>query len=231
MRTTVGAELALQLPDETEDLRLHVHVERGRRLVGDEHVRFEDERHRDHHALPHPARELVRVAVDERLRVGNLDRRERVDRTAPRDGTRHVHVGAECLLDLPADLVERVQRRERVLEDHRNPPPAHRAEPVVGKPEEVDAVEQNLAPELRVRKPGQAHHRQRRDALARARFPDHAERQAAIDRQRDVVDRPHHAVPRPKGDLEVADLEERSHLNSARAGRGTRTECRRRGSR
>ncbi len=52
-----------QLVDQLKNLRLNGHVERGRRLVGDEQPRVARERHRDHHALPHPARELVRVVV------------------------------------------------------------------------------------------------------------------------------------------------------------------------
>ena len=53
-------ELILQLLQEPQDLRLHHHVERGRRLVGDHQVRLARERHRDHHALLLPAGELVR---------------------------------------------------------------------------------------------------------------------------------------------------------------------------
>jgi peptide/nickel transport system ATP-binding protein len=48
-------EVALHLVDQLEDLRLHRHVERGRRLVGDQHVGVVHERHRDHRALAHSA--------------------------------------------------------------------------------------------------------------------------------------------------------------------------------
>ena len=51
-----------QLLHDLQDLRLDRHVQRGRGLVGDEHRRVARERHRDHHALAHAARELVRVA-------------------------------------------------------------------------------------------------------------------------------------------------------------------------
>ena len=37
-----------------EDLSLRDHVQCRRRLVHDDHLRFESDRHRDHHALPHP---------------------------------------------------------------------------------------------------------------------------------------------------------------------------------
>jgi hypothetical protein len=45
-------EVAAKCIDEVEDLRLDRHVERGRRLVGDQQLRAAGERHRDHHALP-----------------------------------------------------------------------------------------------------------------------------------------------------------------------------------
>ena len=69
--------------DQLEDLRLDRHVERRRRLVGDQEVGVARERHRDHHALAHAARELVRVVVDAHARLGDADRVEQLDR-APR---------------------------------------------------------------------------------------------------------------------------------------------------
>ncbi len=56
------AELVGRLGQELEDLRLHHHVERRRRLVGQENARVARERHRDRRSLAHPAGELVRVA-------------------------------------------------------------------------------------------------------------------------------------------------------------------------
>ena len=49
---------------EVEDLGLDRDVERGRRLVGDQHLGFERQRHRDHRPLTLPAREFVRVEPD-----------------------------------------------------------------------------------------------------------------------------------------------------------------------
>ena len=56
------AHLATHRADEIEDLRLDRDVERGRRLVGDQHVRLAGERHGDHHALILSAGKLVRVS-------------------------------------------------------------------------------------------------------------------------------------------------------------------------
>ena len=50
-----GAEPLLQLSDEVEHLGLDRGVEPGRRLVEDQQARVRRERHRDDHALLHPA--------------------------------------------------------------------------------------------------------------------------------------------------------------------------------
>jgi hypothetical protein len=68
-----GVQLVLQAVHEVEDLRLHRHVERRGRLVGDEQLGVVAQRHRDHHALAHAARELVRVGVGAPARLRDPD--------------------------------------------------------------------------------------------------------------------------------------------------------------
>ena len=58
-------DLALQRLDQVEHLGLDGRVQRGRRLVQEEHLRIRRERHRDQHALLLPGRELVRVAAED----------------------------------------------------------------------------------------------------------------------------------------------------------------------
>ena len=134
-------ELFLELVHQLEDLRLRRHVERGRRLVGDHEVRLVDQRHRDHHALAHAARELVRIVVDALLRVGM--RTDFITSSAARRASllRDVVVHEHRLLELPADLLDRVQRRHRILEDHRDPHPPQLAQLLRDRLEQVDAVE------------------------------------------------------------------------------------------
>jgi len=55
------AELALQVADLLENLALHDYVEGRRRLVENHELGAQRERHRDDHALPHPAGQLVRI--------------------------------------------------------------------------------------------------------------------------------------------------------------------------
>ncbi len=65
MNSMVSAELAPQLQEQVDDLRLDRHVERGDRLVADQHVGLHGQRARDGDALALPAGELVRIALGE----------------------------------------------------------------------------------------------------------------------------------------------------------------------
>ena len=64
---------ALSSREQLQDLRLHGHVERRGRLVGDEEVGLVGERHGDHHALALPAGELVRIGAEPALRLADAD--------------------------------------------------------------------------------------------------------------------------------------------------------------
>ncbi len=66
-----------------EDLGLDRDVERGRRLVGDEQAWATGQRHRDGDALPLAAGELMGVAVDDRLGIGQPDAGGLDDRPLP----------------------------------------------------------------------------------------------------------------------------------------------------
>src|SRR6476646_9398047 len=90
-----------------DDLRLHRHVERCRRLVGDKQLRFADQRHCDHHALAHAARELVRVFVVTPRRCGNADIGERIER-AHRLLENHCNVAAADRPHLPRREVTKI---------------------------------------------------------------------------------------------------------------------------
>ena len=50
--------------EQSDDLRLDRYIQRRRRLVRDHQARLGAERERDHDALPHSAREFVRIGVD-----------------------------------------------------------------------------------------------------------------------------------------------------------------------
>ena len=80
------AKARLEVIQQRQDLGLDRHVERRRRLVGDQHLRLARERDRDHHALAQPPRELVGIVVEPLARVRQADKvknLERRDRALP----------------------------------------------------------------------------------------------------------------------------------------------------
>ncbi len=116
----------LQAFHQVEDLGLDRDVERSRRLVCDQERRAARERHRDHHALAHPARELVGVVVRRDAPGSRCRPRQKLDGPLVRLPPGHLLVRAELLRDLPADAVDGRQRGHRVLEDHRDLAAANR---------------------------------------------------------------------------------------------------------
>ena len=73
------AEVGLELLQQLQDLGLDRHVERRRRLVGDQQARIAGQRHRDHRPLAHAAGELVRILVEALLRIADADRSQHLD--------------------------------------------------------------------------------------------------------------------------------------------------------
>src|SRR5207237_2984161 len=95
--------------------------------------------------LTHAARELVRVVARPRRRVRYPDDLEQLDRPACRLVLRDLAVEPDDLRDLVPDAVNRVQRGERVLEDHRNAVAADLAATLPIHRDEVLAAIEDLA--------------------------------------------------------------------------------------
>src|SRR5437867_8816165 len=202
-------QLRLQLVQELEDLRLDGDVERGRRLVGDQELGVARQRHRDHDALPHAARELVGVLLHPPLGVGDVHELEHVDRLGHRVAAPEPLVEPDGLGNLLADREYRVQRGHRLLEDHRDLFAADLAHLGRGQLEEalapvVDRALDDAAGGLR----DQAHDRERRDALAGAGFADDAERLALVDVEIDPINGADDALVGVKVRLQPLDLEQ-----------------------
>ena len=137
--------LVAQVAHQVEDLGLDRHVERGRRLVGDEQLGLAGEGHRDHHALRHAARQLVREGLQAPLRVGDADHPEQLERARLGDLALDVAMDLQDLFDLLTDVPDRVERRGRLLEDHRDPVAADLAHLFGREGQQVAAVEDDLA--------------------------------------------------------------------------------------
>ena len=145
--------------DPLEDLRLDRHVQGGRGLVGDQDAGIARQRHRDHHALAHPARELVRVGVDSLPRPRDPDLVEQLDRPVARLGLGDLLVRADLLDDLVADLVDGIERGHRILEDHRDLGAAHLPQLLLARGQQIGAAEHRGTVEASVDAAREAHQR------------------------------------------------------------------------
>ena len=97
------AETLLQTVQQLHDLRLDGRVERGGGLIGDQEARLAGDGHGGKNPLPLTPRELVRIARETILRVGNVDEGQKLDRADPAHGLAHPEVFAQALGQLPAD--------------------------------------------------------------------------------------------------------------------------------
>jgi hypothetical protein len=138
----------LQFAHQIEDLRLQGHVERGGGLVRDQQPGIAGQRHRDHHALAHAARELVRIFVDAPLRRRDMDAAQQFDRALTRVALRAAAMAQDGLDDLIADGKTRIERCHRLLENHRQAISPEVAQGLVGHFEQIEAVEPDRAANL-----------------------------------------------------------------------------------
>lgn len=202
-----------ELDEEVEDLPLHGDVQRGGRLVGDEHPRPAHQRGRDHHALAQPAGELVRVLPVAAFRVGDADLVQCRDGGLPGAGPGQPLVVPEHFGDLAADALERVEAGHRVLEDHGDVMSPDPPEFLLGEREQVLAVEEDLAAAVDAeRSRVEAQHGEGGGRLPTAGLPDHGERLARGDLQGDAPYGVHGGAFEPEVDAEVADAEQRLRL-------------------
>src|SRR5215470_1766424 len=178
---------ALQVAQEIQVLGLDGHVEAGRRLVGDENPRLARDGDRADDALPHAARELMRVLAHAVLGRRDANRLQEVGRLLPRAAAGRALVDSDWLGDLGDHREQRVQRHHRVLQDHRDPLAADAPHLVLGLLEEIRALEHHLARDDARGRRQHAQEGERQGGLARARLADDAERLPLIEGQRDVV--------------------------------------------
>jgi hypothetical protein len=191
-------------------------VERRHRLVGDEQLGLHHQGAGDREALPLPARELVRIAVD-----GACVEAHQIEHLAHAllDHARGLAEVRRPLRERAPHREARVEGAERVLEDHLDllavPAPLARRHP-----REVLAAEQDAARGRR----GEAREAAAERGLARARFADDAERLAARELERDAGDRLDDAAARLQdrrrleAHLKILDDEQRLRRDLGRVG-------------
>ncbi len=139
-------ELALQVLQQVDDLRLDGDVQGRNRFVANDEGRVDRQRPRDPDALPLAARKLMRVPVGE-VRVEPHQTQQLLDASVAVARRPHPVV-VQGLLDDVAHRHAGIQRSERVLEDHLHLP-AHPAQPTAPHLADLLAFEGDLAPRHR----------------------------------------------------------------------------------
>ena len=195
-----------QVVDELKDLLLDGYVERRGRLVCDQQLRLAGQRHRDHHALTHAAGELVRVLLDPLPDARDADQVEHLGGAVHRLLLGHLAVQANDLGDLLADRHRRVQRGQRVLEDHADLVAADVAHALLRERAQFLAIELDAAGGDVAAGRKQVHDRQGGHGLTAAGFADDAERLARLDLEANSVDSVHDALAQPDLGPQVADV-------------------------
>ena len=200
--------LLLQVADEVEDLLLDGHVERRRRLVGDQELGLAGDRHRDHHPLLLAARHLERILVYALFGFRNADLAEQRNAARPRLAGRQAHVQAQHFAQLKADAEDRIERTHRLLENHRDFLAAQVAQFALRQIEQIAPAVNHFAAgkDAGILLRQEPQNRQRRHRLAAAGFADQGHGAVDGDIEADVLDRFEGRVPvNAKVDLQVAD--------------------------
>ena len=149
-----------------------------------EDLRIAGERERDRGALAHAAGKLVRELLGAALRIGHLHEVQHLDGAVHGGAVADLAMLAHRLRDLLADGQYRIQRRQRLLEDHGDLLAAQVFDAALVEPQEILAVDEDAAPGDARRLRQEPEQRQRRHRFAATRFPDDAERLAGPDGER-----------------------------------------------
>jgi hypothetical protein len=203
-------ECGLHLTQQIEDLGLNRHVERRRRLVGDDQRRLARQRHRDQHTLSHAPGQLMGIVVDARFRIGDADHTQQLDGLRLRLAARRAPVHQQRLRDLVADAEHRIERGHRLLEDQRDLGPAHGPHRAFIERQQVASLEQKLAGGDAAGRLDQAHQREGGHRFAAARLADQPERLASLDVKADMVDSRDRTVGGVEHGGESLDAQQRS---------------------
>ena len=118
MRRTPKPNFSPQLVDQDQDLPGHGDIEGCGRFIQNQQSGSAQQRHGDHGALQHAAREFVRIAAVDPFGVRQADQSEMMQDFSFTCRTRHPPVAVQHVPELPAQGKDRVECRSRVLENN-----------------------------------------------------------------------------------------------------------------
>ena len=209
------AAIGDQTVEDSQHLDLHGHIQRRCRLIRDQQIGLGDQHHRDHRALAHAAGKFMRIGLEHAGRITDLHRLQHRHGTIFRLGPARC---APCRLDqLAANRHHRVQRKLRVLHDHRHSDTAQTA-PFGGRcAAQINAVEVQRFGGCNARRWGQAQNCAPGLGFAGTGFADNAQ-PFTRQRKRHAA---HHfgwALPGGEGDAQIVHRQQVCHAKAPPAG-------------
>ncbi len=209
-------EITLEVGEQPQDLRLHGDVERGGRFIRNQQFGIAHQRHRDHDALAQAAGELVRKLTKPHPRRGDTDEAHQFGGAVQRCGARAALVARQHFRHLRADREGGVEAGHRLLKDHRHAVAAQPRHLAIRQRCQIDAGKAHLVGRALAATGQQAHHRQRGDGFAAARFADQAMGFALLDPERGAA---HRRGAAAETDLKSLDLQQCAHRSRSEPSR------------
>ena len=207
-----GAVLAADVGDELGDARFHRHVQCGGGLVEKQQGGVGEQGHRDDHPLLLATRDLVRIGVHHPFGVRQAHVAEHLERPLGRFRVADSVVGHRHFLELGAEQQAGIERRERLLVDHRDVGSAQLAELVGAELVELQALEPDAAALDASVAAHVLHDGHRHRGLAAAGLAHQSDTFSPVDGEGEVDDRGDLSRARPVGEVEVLDLQDRGVL-------------------
>ena len=202
------AVVALDRHQKIQNLRLNGHIQCRGRLVGNQQFGLGGQSHRNHHALAHAARQLVRKSTQAPLGIGDADRFQQFDGAAAAGGTVQTQMGFQTFANLEPHGEAGVQAGHRLLEDHRNIAAHGAATLAVRQGQQIQPLEPHDIGGNGRGPWQQAHHGQHRHRFARTRFSDNRHHLVAVNRQIDPVNRQKRTRTGVERHRQIADFQQ-----------------------
>ena len=118
------SQFPTQAQQQPQNLRLHRHIQRRGRFIGNQQVRLARHGNGDQDTLSHAARKLMGIVIRATRCVTNADQVQQFNRPPSGLDGRCPGVPAHDVFNLRAYRQHRVQRRHGVLKHHGNASPA-----------------------------------------------------------------------------------------------------------
>ena len=178
-------QLVAQFAQQLQNLRLHRDVQRGGGFIGNQQFRAREQGHCNHHALALAAGKLVREIVQPFRRITDTGAFKAVQNFTPRCLFTHSPMKGQHFIELFFQGMQWVERHHRLLKNHGDVVATNAAQGLLVSVQQRLSMEQNIPLRIADRRGReQAQHRQRRNALTGAGFPDQRQRLSALDLQR-----------------------------------------------